>query len=115
MSPEEASEFFRAADVNLELDDVRRITERTEGWPAGIYLALLGIRDAADPDAFVALFTGDTRHVLEYLQQDVLSASAPEVRTFLLRTSVLERPPHHLCDAVLETSGPQRPSRRSPD
>src|SRR5262245_2928448 len=48
-SPEEASELFRAADVDLELDDVRRITERTEGWLAGIYLALLGIRDAVDP------------------------------------------------------------------
>ena len=90
VSPEEALELFRAAGVDLGLDDVRRITERTEGWLAGIYLALLGIRDAADPDAFVARFTGDTRQVLEYLQQDVLAVAAPEIRDFLLRTSVLD-------------------------
>ena len=105
VTPEEASELFRAADVDLELDDVRRITERAEGWLAGIYLALLGIRDAADPDAFVARFTGDTRQVLTYLRQDVLAAAAPELRHFLLRTSVLERLSAQLCDAVLETSG----------
>ena len=104
-SPEQASELFRAADVDLELDDVRRITERTEGWLAGIYLALLRIRDVADPDAFVAGFTGDTSQVLAYLQQEVLAATAPEIRSFLLRTSVLERLSAHLCDAVLETSG----------
>ena len=105
ISPDEASEIFRAADVDLKLDGVRRVTERTEGWPAGIYLALLGIRDAADPDAFVARFTGDTSQVLAYLQQDVLAATPPEIRDFLLRTSVLERLSPHLCDAVLETSG----------
>ncbi len=105
VSPEEASELFRAADVDLEFDDVQRITERTEGWLAGIYLAVLGIRDAADPEAFVTLFTGATHQVFAYLQQDVLAAAAPEIRDFLVRTSVLERLSADLCDTVLETSG----------
>ena len=104
VSPEEAVELFRAAGVDIEPDGARRITERTEGWLAGIYLALLGIRDAADPDEFVARFTGDTRQVLEYLQQDVLGVAAPDVRDFLLRTSLLDSLSAPLCDAVLETS-----------
>ena len=104
VSPEEAVELFRAAGVDIEPDGARRITERTEGWLAGIYLALLGIRDAADPDEFVARFTGDTRQVLEYLQQDVLAVAAPDVRDFLLRTSLLDSLSAPLCDAVLETS-----------
>ncbi len=104
VSPEEAVELFRAAGVDIAPDGARRITERTEGWLAGIYLALLGIRDAADPDEFVARFTGDTRQVLEYLQQDVLAVAAPDVRDFLLRTSLLDSLSAPLCDAVLETS-----------
>jgi LuxR family maltose regulon positive regulatory protein len=105
VSPEEALELFRAAEVDVELDDIQRITERTEGWLAGIYLALLGIRDASDPTAFVARFTGDTRHVFEYLRHDVLAAAAPELRAFLLRTSVLDSLSAPLCDAVLQTTG----------
>jgi LuxR family maltose regulon positive regulatory protein len=105
VSPEEAFEVFRESGVDLEPDHVRRITEKTEGWLAGIYLALLGIRDAPDPAAFVARFTGDTQQVFEYLRHDVLAAAAPEVRTFLLRTSVLDSLSAPLCDAVLRTTG----------
>ena len=43
--------------------------------------------------------------MLEYLQQDVLAVAAPELRDFLLRTSVLDSLSAPLCDAVLETSG----------
>ena len=105
VSSEQTLELFRVADVDLSPEDVRRIAESTEGWLAGIHLALLRIRDEADPDAFVASFAGDTRQVLAYLQQDVLASADPEIRNFLVRTSVLERLSAPLCDAVLETSG----------
>ena len=105
VSPEETLELFRLADVDVSPEDVRRISERTEGWLAGIHLALLRIRDELDPNAFVASFAGDTRQVLAYLQEDVLASADPEIRNFLVRTSVLERLSAPLCDAVLETSG----------
>ena len=105
VSPEETLELFRVADVDLGSEDVRRIAERTEGWLAGIHLALLRIREEEDPNAFVARFAGDTRQVLAYLQEDVLARTDPEIRTFLVRTSVLEHLSAPLCDAVLERSG----------
>ena len=105
VSPEEASRSSERPTSTSSLDDVRRITDRAEGWLAGIYLALLGIREAADPRAFVARFTGDTRHVLTYLAAGRARGDDSWVRTFLLRTSVLERLSADLCDTVLETSG----------
>ena len=41
----------------------------------------------------------------DYLVAEVLERQPPELRGFLLRTSVLERLSGPLCDAVLETQG----------
>ena len=46
-------------------------------------------------------FAGSARHVGEYLADEVLTALAPEIKDFLVRTSVLGRFTPELCDAVL--------------
>jgi ATP/maltotriose-dependent transcriptional regulator MalT len=102
ISAEQAAKLFHEAGVELEVDDVERITARTEGWLAGICLALLVVKEREDRMRFVAEFSGDTRHVLDYLARDVLDSVRPELRDFVMRTSVLERLSAELCDAVLE-------------
>jgi LuxR family maltose regulon positive regulatory protein len=91
--------------LQLTPEDVRRLVARTEGWAAGLYLAGLSLRSRPDPGAFIASFQGSHRHVADYLGTEVLSRQPEPVRTFLLRTSVLERLSGPLCDAVLETEG----------
>ena len=99
----EAGEFLTGR-LGLELDptDVELLVARTEGWPAGIYLAALSLAGAADRHALVAAFDGTSAHVVDFLAGEVLAAHAPELQTFMLRTSVLERLCAPLCDAVLE-------------
>jgi LuxR family transcriptional regulator, maltose regulon positive regulatory protein len=89
----------------LPPEDVARLAERTEGWAAGLVLAGLSLRGRPDPSGFIASFHGDDRHVADYLVAEVLERQPPELRAFLLRTSVLERLSGPLCDAVLETKG----------
>ena len=91
--------------VALDAADVQRLVERTEGWPAGLCLAGLSLRDHPDPPAFVRDFAGDHRHIGEYLMEEVLRAEPPEVREFLLRTSLPARLSGALCDAMLERTG----------
>jgi LuxR family transcriptional regulator, maltose regulon positive regulatory protein len=103
---EEAVALLNAAmGLRLTAGDVERLTERTEGWAAGLYLAGLSLRGREDPSAFIASFHGDNRHVADYLAADVLGRQPSEIRTFLLRTSVLRRLSGPLCDAVLEAEG----------
>jgi LuxR family transcriptional regulator, maltose regulon positive regulatory protein len=94
--------------LQLATDDVARLAERTEGWAAGLYLAGLSLRGRQDPSAFIAAFQGDNRHVADYLAAEALERQPEEIRTFLLRTSILERLSGSLCDAVLETEGSAR-------
>ena len=77
----------------------RGLGGRAGTWP--------GCRCAAgtDPSAFIAAFHGDNRHVADYLGVEVLARQPETMRTFLLRTSILERLSGPLCDAVLEAEG----------
>jgi len=81
------------------------LVERTEGWPAGIYLAALSLQHAADRHAFVRRFGASNRHVLDFLNTEVLQAHDPTMQTLMLRSSILERMSGPLCDAVLEQQG----------
>jgi LuxR family transcriptional regulator, maltose regulon positive regulatory protein len=78
------------------------LTERTEGWPAGLYLAALSLRAGAPSPASPAGFTGDDRFLSEYFRFELLSRLPPAEAQFLKYTSVLDRMCGGLCDAVLE-------------
>jgi LuxR family maltose regulon positive regulatory protein len=88
------------AAVDLPGPDLAELVERTEGWPAGVYLAALSLRGHSSPSAFVRQFTGDHRFVVEFLVQEVLNRQSAEIRQFLTRTAVLGRFCAPLCDAV---------------
>jgi LuxR family maltose regulon positive regulatory protein len=104
----EASEFFtsRLEGVGplLSEEDVLRLLARTEGWAAGLQLAALRLRDRADPADFIERLTGADWHIVSYLGEEVLVTQPPEVREFLLVTSVLNRMCAPLCDALTERS-----------
>lgn len=91
--------------IEIALRDIRRIVERTEGWPAGLYLAALSLQDRADVEAFIKDFAGDNRHMVDYLTSEVLNRLPVRERSFLVRTSILERLTSSLCDAVVGEGG----------
>jgi LuxR family transcriptional regulator, maltose regulon positive regulatory protein len=103
----EATRLLEASGVSLSAAEVTSLVERTEGWPAGLYLAALSLRSEPDPSAFVAHFAGTHRHVADYLSEEVFQREPDATRAFLVRSSVLDRMCGTLCDAVLETTGSQ--------
>ena len=106
---------FSAEEADLLLNDrlglglaraeVDELVQRTEGWPAGLYLAALSLRGAEDRHAFVNRFGGTSRHVVDFLVDEVLETYDPALQTLMLRCSVLERLCGPLCDALLEQDG----------
>jgi len=88
--------------------NVERIVELTEGWPAGLYLGALSLRERADPGSFIAEFAGSNRHIVDYLASEVLQRLTDTERMFLLRTSILDTFTATLCSAVvgeMDTTG----------
>ena len=96
-----------AAGADLPDAAVAALTDRTEGWAAGLQLAALSLRGQANVAGFVAAFTGSNRYVLDFLAEEVLERQSEQVRAFLLETSVLERLSGPLCDTVTGRTGSQ--------
>jgi LuxR family transcriptional regulator, maltose regulon positive regulatory protein len=108
-SIQEAGSFLKkSAGVQMSEGDVEALTNRTEGWIAGLQMAAISLHGRQDVSAFVAAFAGSHRFVFDYLLEQALSRQTPEVRQFLLKTSVLEQLSAPLCEAVAETGGQAR-------
>jgi LuxR family transcriptional regulator, maltose regulon positive regulatory protein len=102
---EEASSLLRAAGVALGQEEMAELHDRTEGWPAGLYLAALYLREGGPLASAAVSFGGDDRLVSEYMESEFLSRISRQQRAFLTRTAVLERICGPLCDAVLDVAG----------
>jgi LuxR family maltose regulon positive regulatory protein len=105
LTRDEASSLLRDAGIVLEEQEVAELHRRTEGWPVGLYLAALYIREGAPFGRVAASFGGDDLFVSQYVESEFLSRISQQDRAFLTRTAVLERMCGPLCDAVLERSG----------
>jgi LuxR family maltose regulon positive regulatory protein len=103
-SPAEASVLvLRNAGVQLEETSLTELIARTEGWPAGVYLAALSLRGHPSPADFVHQFRGDSRYIADLLVEEVLNRQPVRIRHFLARTAILDHFSAPLCDAVVES------------
>jgi LuxR family maltose regulon positive regulatory protein len=89
--------------LGLTPETVKRLHDRTEGWAAGLYLAVLSTRGRADASGFVESVTGSDRRVVDYLAAEVLGEQGETELHFLLHTGVLDTFCAPLCDAVIGT------------
>lgn len=112
MTTGEAADLVELAGMRLSDDDVGLLARRTEGWPAGLYLAARSIGDAADPAAAVGRFKGDDRLLADYVRDELLASMAPDDREFMIRTSILDELSGDACDALVEAQGSAKRLRR---
>ncbi len=104
----ETRELLATGGITLSETQVEDLHERTEGWAAGIALAMLsreGLDGASDlPATAVARLP----EVAGYLLEEAVHSQPPDVRHFLLASSVLRRMSPALCDAALEIADSDR-------
>jgi LuxR family maltose regulon positive regulatory protein len=105
LTREEASALLQNVDLALGEAEVAELHQRTEGWPTGLYLAALYLKEGGPLGQAGFSFGGDDRLVSEYLEAEFLTRMSRRQRAFLTQTAVLERMCGPLCDAVLERGG----------
>jgi LuxR family maltose regulon positive regulatory protein len=94
--------------LELSPEDISALVSRTEGWITGLQLAALSMQDRQDKGEFVAAFSGSHHYIIDYLVDEVVALQSDEVRSFLYRTSLLNRFCAPLCDTVLGISDSNR-------
>jgi LuxR family transcriptional regulator, maltose regulon positive regulatory protein len=104
----ETRELLAASKIALSDAGVALLHQRTEGWAAGLRLAMISLAGRADPERFVAEFSGSNRTVAEYLIAEMLDRQPVEVQQLLVRTSLLDRVNGALGDLLTGRPGSER-------
>ncbi len=92
---------------DLAENEVAVLESLTEGWIAGLQLAVLSMHDQDNFSDFIKSFTGHDRYVADYFIEVVLNRQPEKVQNFLLQTSILKRLSGSLCDAVCDRQSSQ--------
>jgi LuxR family transcriptional regulator, maltose regulon positive regulatory protein len=105
MGPAEAYSLLTGAGVEADAGSLRDLLQRTEGWPAGLYIAALAIKSGTRHSDVGFAFTGNDVYMGDYLRSELLDRISGAEASFLTRTSVLNRMCGPLCDAILGEQG----------
>ncbi len=103
-SGEETALLFKEYfEIDWDRDISDRICELTEGWVSGLMLFYYALQDLTMADVRNFL---DQPHplpapVADYLEEEVFSTLATEIRDFLVQTSILARLKTWFCDEFL--------------
>ncbi|HTR92898.1 MAG TPA: LuxR C-terminal-related transcriptional regulator [Trebonia sp.] len=96
----EVAAVTREYGARLNETEIGILTARTEGWMAGVQMAAVSLRDRRDPELFLADLAKTPGAITDFLGTEVLGRQPPEIRDFLLATSVLDVLDADSCTAV---------------
>jgi serine/threonine-protein kinase PknK len=97
----EARSFLKdVAGLQLSGSDVDALTASTDGWAAALQLAALSLRSGGDASSLIGRLSGASDVVGEFLAENVVDTLEPELREFLLATSITERTCGELASAL---------------
>jgi LuxR family maltose regulon positive regulatory protein len=108
----ETKELAVSVGCDLPPDEVRDLTEATEGWAAGIYLTALALARGDDRGPALIASPGRTAHLAAYLRSEVEQRLDSDDRAFLARTAILEPVEPAIAEAVSGMPGAAERLRR---
>jgi ATP/maltotriose-dependent transcriptional regulator MalT len=96
--------------VRLSQEQAEELAKRADGWIVAIMLAVRSMENGALPK-----FSGAMDQVYEFLAQEVVQRQKPELREFMLATSIFNDFDAELCNFVLERDDSERDLRALED
>lgn len=97
----DAGDFIRSnTQMKISEKNVRLLRDRTEGWAAGIHIALLTLRDRKDVAELEDKFSGCSSYVEDYFNEEIFNGQPEEIKDFLLKTCILDELIPELCNAA---------------
>ncbi|MGV2983817.1 LuxR family transcriptional regulator [Microbacterium sp. AGC85] len=99
MNHQEVEEIFTRNGGPVSREVIAAALDRSEGWPAGVFLSALTSMDAPGSQ-----ITGDSGPIADYLYRECLAGLRPELQDFLIDTAVLDEMSPELCDFVREST-----------
>lgn len=83
--------IFQNEDRHIPDEEAKRLAIETEGWITGLQFSNIKLSSSSDQS-----------NLFNYFRQQVLDKQSPELREFILRTSLFEEFDVKLCESVLQ-------------
>ncbi|MET1005841.1 MAG: LuxR C-terminal-related transcriptional regulator [Propionibacteriaceae bacterium] len=87
---DEVASLLRASRVTLDDEHLTQLIQRTDGWAAGLRLAVIAMRHADDPHRVVDDLAGTSEAISGYLTEQVLTTLDVHDQQLLLDTCVVD-------------------------
>ncbi|MFZ0322620.1 MAG: LuxR C-terminal-related transcriptional regulator, partial [Actinomycetes bacterium] len=97
---DEVEAVLRTEGLDLAPVDRQRLHELTSGWPVGVQLAVLAMRDSSDPELVIDALGESVREVSDYLANEVLRHLDPDLTEFMTAIGVLDEFDLELCQQI---------------
>ncbi len=109
LSPAEVALMLQRNAPALSGESASLLSDKTEGWAAGVQLALASLsgKDERDAQQLIADLGGTNRAIFEYLAEESFQQQPADIQVFLLRTSILAQMNAATCDAILNVVNSQ--------
>lgn len=101
----ETVDFLNMMHMTCQEKEIASLLALTEGWIAGLQMAGLLLKKGWDLEHLHCADYGATVKCFDYLTEEVVNRQSPEIRQFLLVTSVLTDMTASLCDALPGCAG----------
>jgi LuxR family maltose regulon positive regulatory protein len=102
----ETHELVQRSNIgSIRTSTIDELHKSTEGWPAGIRLALLASRHKQDPQEYLSNFGSRNLRVKNYIVDDVIGELPEHIQSGLMYTALLGSFSAPLCDACLSDNG----------
>jgi LuxR family transcriptional regulator, maltose regulon positive regulatory protein len=98
----EVTQLLTQHGLTLPTASLADLTERSEGWAAGLRMAAMSMAGHPDPEQFVKSLIAEDSAITGYLVEEVLGTRSPEVRDLLLRTSILDQVNGSIAEALTD-------------
>jgi LuxR family transcriptional regulator, maltose regulon positive regulatory protein len=96
----EVTQLMTQHGLTLPAASLAHLTERSEGWAAGLRMAAMSMADRPDPEQFVKNLVAEDSAITGYLVEEVLDTRPPDVRDLLLRTSIVDQVNADIAEAL---------------
>jgi LuxR family maltose regulon positive regulatory protein len=87
---DEGAELLALHGIKLSSTGLTALLRHTEGWAAGLRLFAMALEGHDQAESLLATINGDEATIAEYFVSEVLRARPPDVRDFLLRSSIVD-------------------------
>lgn len=97
---EKEADTFLSNRISISKKSGKKLITKTEGWIAGLQLAVLSLEKSDKPEKLIDEFSGSNRFITEYLMEEVLDHLDETVKDFLMLSSLPDQIDADLCEVL---------------